>query len=269
MKLIKMRKVYRIFFPKKYTLNELFENKLRYNSIVQSFEKKGQLYEIKLYGGIKLKMRDENHSDYLVFEQIFNFKEYQVVLKMMQLSNFNGKQKIIIDAGANVGYTTVFLAQGLQDTKIYAVEPSIENAGMFIENISDINNIKLYQKSLSHKKGILYTIDRKFRDGKDWSITTIPDPKGDISGISIDEIIKDNKLDYISLLKIDLEGAERFIFNLENDLTFLKITQILVLEIHDEFDIRDIIYTILKANNFLLIEAGESLIAVNKSFSNW
>ncbi len=269
MKLKKLRKVYRIFFPKRFTANEFFENKLKSNREVAFYEKKEQSYEVTLTNKIKLKIRNENFSDYLVFEQIFNCQEYEIVLGLIKLNQSAHKQKIIIDAGANVGYTTVFFAHYLQFSKIYAIEPSSENANMCRENFSYLNeneNIQLYQKALSHKTGMTFSINRDFRDGKDWSITTNFHKDGVIQGVTINEIIQENKLPYVSFLKIDIEGAERFIFKKENDLEFLKITQIIAIEIHDEFNIRNSIIEILIKNNFLILESGELTIGVNKSF---
>jgi hypothetical protein len=108
MKLLKLRKVYRIFFPRRFSDSELFENRLKNNSEIVVFEKKGQLYELILKNGIKLIVRNENFSDYLVLEQIFGFKEYKIVLGLINLNKFSSEPKIIVDAGANVGYTSVF-----------------------------------------------------------------------------------------------------------------------------------------------------------------
>jgi FkbM family methyltransferase len=129
------------------------------------------------------------------------------------------------------------------------------------------SNVKLYERALSEKENMRYSVERNFRDKKDWSITTKSDVTGAVIGISVSEIIKDNGLKYISLLKIDIEGAERFIFNMENDLSYLKITQIVALEIHDEFNIRSSIENILIENNFLLFNSGELTIGINKNFT--
>lgn len=269
MQLTKLRQVYRVFFPKIFTAGELFELKLQRNTLIAHFEKKESCYNVTLTNGLKIKIRDEAHSDYQVFEQIFNFKEYDFVLNLIVINNLCDSQNIIIDAGANVGYTTLFIHSLLTNSVIYAIEPSTENTLMFTENISCLknnNNIKLYQNALSHKEGMFYAIDRDFRDGKDWSITTTADNNGSISGISIKEIIEQNNLKYITLLKIDIEGAERFIFNTTNDLSFLSITKVLAIEIHDEFNIRDVICDILRNNNFIIMNSGELTVAINKSF---
>jgi hypothetical protein len=111
-----------------------------------------------------------------------------------------------------------------------------------------------------------FSIDRTFRDGQDWSIATQEDVDGEITGISIQEIIIENRLTHISLLKIDIEGAERFIFKPGNDFSFLKITEIIAIEIHDEFDIRKSINEILISNDFIIFESGELTIGLNRNF---
>ena len=68
------------------------------------------------------------------------------------------------------------------------------------------------------------------------------------------------------MLKIDIEGAERFIFDESVNLDYLDKIKIIVIEIHDEFDIREDIYKVLKNNNYLLIESGELTTAINKKF---
>lgn len=263
MKLKKLRKIFRILFPKKYSDLETFELKLSQNNLISNYQKDGYLYEIKLIDGNTLFIRDYHFSDYEVFSQIFNFKEYQIILDLIKLNKEFSNTKNIIDAGANVGFTSRYFANSLSDFKIFSIEPSHDNFEMCKKNIQN-NNVKFYNRALSERENMRYTIERDFRDKKDWSITTKSNDTGDVIGITVQEIINENKLDYITLLKIDIEGAERYIFNKENDLSYLKITQIVALEIHDEFNIRDSVENLLVENNFLLFNSGELTIGINK-----
>lgn len=137
-----------------------------------------------------------------------------------------------------------------------------------IKNLEKPDTVKAYHRALSENKDSNFIIERNFHDKRDWSMTTkeVDDIDGKtIKGITIAEIIEENKLDYISLLKVDIEGAERFIFKKENDLSFLKITEIIAIEIHDQFVNRKYINEILNDNNFLLMETGELTIGIKKS----
>ncbi len=262
----KLRKVYRIFFPKHFSTLEVLSNKLETDAIKEIIQVE-DLFQVTFQNDIRVIVRNEKHSDSKVFHQIFILEEYALILKLMTLNSVFDKQKIIIDAGANVGYTTVYFSSIFHDAKFYSIEPSQENAACFLQNINDLKNklhIKLYQKALAHKAGLNFEINRDFRDKKDWSIATLETETGNIEGISIQEIINENKLPHISLLKIDIEGAERFIFTIKNDLSFLKITEILAIEIHDEFEIRETINKLLLDSGFLIFESGELTIGVNK-----
>ncbi len=263
----KIKKVIRIFFPKKISFLELFEYDLKRNNLVLNFEKTNDNYLVNLKNGLKLFMRNHNHSDYKVFKQIFNHKEFEVVLKMILLNKKSNKEINIIDAGANVGYTSLFFNHFIKSSKIFGIEPSENNCEIYKLNSRYFNNIKIYERALSEKSNILFDLNSDFRDGKDWSIATKENQNGTIQGITIQEIINENNLDYISLLKIDIEGAERFIFKKGNNLDFLKITEIITIEIHDEFDIRNVINEILIENDFYLLESGELTIGINKNIN--
>jgi FkbM family methyltransferase len=262
----KIKKSIRIFFPKEISFLEQFEYDLKRNDLILNFEKTNDNYLVNLKNGLKLFMRDFNHSDYNVFKQIFNHKEFEVVLKMISLNKKSNKEIIIIDAGANVGYTSLFFNHFLDSSKVFGIEPSKENCEIYNLNARDFNNIKTYQKALCEKINVSFNLNSDFRDGKDWSISTKENQNGAIQGVTIQEIIDENNLDYISLLKIDIEGAERFIFKKENNLDYLKITEIIAIEIHDEFEIRESINEILIENNFYLLESGELTIGINKNF---
>lgn len=59
-------------------------------------------------------------TDFFVFSQVFLYKEYHI-----DLSNFS--PNIIIDAGAHVGFTTLFYKEKYPNTKIICVEPESSN----------------------------------------------------------------------------------------------------------------------------------------------
>ena len=268
MKFKKTRKAFRVFFPKKFTSTELFEHQLHHNREIISFIKQNHNYIVKLKNSLSLKMRNENHSDYMVFQQVFNLKQYEIITSLIKANQKTNDKNVIIDAGANVAYTSLFFLHNLSNVSAYAIEPSFENATMCNENIA-LNNLSdkilFYHRALSHKIGLKFQLNTEFRDAKDWAIMTKQHIDGEVEGITIGEIISKNSLSQITLIKIDIEGAERFIFDSESDLSFLKITKLVAIEIHDEFNIREKIYDILKEYGFYLFETGELTVGINKN----
>ncbi|MCP9198322.1 FkbM family methyltransferase [Gramella sp. GC03-9] len=235
---------------------------------VISFEEHQQYYWVNLKDGLKLMIRNYNHSDILVFDQIFSKREYEIALNFLKI-NFNNEKKVIVDLGANVGYTTVFFGRSFPAAKIIAIEPDKKNAEVFLTNVQQLDcNVILYQNAIDSEGGGYFSINRNFRDGQDWSLVTKPDMHGMVEGISMDDVILKNSLEYISFFKVDIEGAERFIFNSKSNIEFLDIVQLLAIEIHDEFSIRNSIYDILIKKGFCLFEAGELTYGINKNFNS-
>jgi FkbM family methyltransferase len=269
MKFKKLRKIYRILFPLHLTEAQIFKNKLLSNSLISNIEDDNDSYIITFSKNHKVVVRNQNHSDYDVFKQIFNFEEYKIILSL--LSNnppFLNGEKVLIDAGANVGYSTVYFLNYNIFSKVFCIEPSSSNVEVLRKNINllDIsNNIFIYENGLCGRENVRFELGNSFRDGRDWSNTTNENYNGTISGITINQIVRYNNLKEITFLKVDIEGAERFIFNNESDISFLNITKIIAIEIHDEFLIRDVIYKILKEKGFLILESGELTIGIDKS----
>ncbi|WP_289663015.1 FkbM family methyltransferase [Flavobacterium panacagri] len=270
MKLRKLKKIYRKVFPVRLSGSDFFTNVLRSNIVINNFEKVNQLYALHLQNGRELFCRDHMHSDYSVFNQIFVSEEYKTVSSILKLNiELNSKESVLIDAGANVGFATVYLNEILSFDKIFCIEPSKDNFKILEKNTAFLNSdteLVLLEKALSGSENVCFSIENNFRDGRDWAITTKENTKGTISGITINEIIKEYSLNEVTLLKIDIEGAERFIFQDSIDLSFLNITKVIAIEIHDEFNIREEIYKILYEKNFLLIESGETTIGINKKY---
>lgn len=261
-----LKKLYRVFFPKKVSAREVLLSKFKYNEQVQSFVAQGAHYELTFPDGNRVLTRDERFSDFQVFYQIFNQDEYGCIATMMQYNPQFNPQKVIIDAGANVGYTSAFFLRQFPSAAIFGIEPSADNYSVLKANMAYYPqaSVRLYPCALSAESGTSFSISRDFRDGKDWSINTVADPDGEIKGVSLAEIIQENTLSHISLLKIDIEGAERFIFTAQNDLSFLDITEIISIEIHDEFGIRESICHLLKAHGFFIFESGEITVGINR-----
>jgi FkbM family methyltransferase len=249
---------------------EKFKEQLLSNNLIINVENKNNDYYAKLKD-CSILIRDFKHSDYSVFCQIFNKKEYEILINIYHLNILNFEKTIIIDAGANVGYTSIFFLNKLDNAKIFGIEPSKTNMEMYKKNIilNDYSeNVIFYENALCGVVNKKFNIDRSFRDGLDWGLFTQEDEFGLIRGITLNQIIFENKLNYISILKIDIEGAERFIFKEDGDLEFLNITKIIALEIHDEFNIRNTINEILYKRNFVLIESGELTIGININLLN-
>jgi len=203
-------------------------------------------------------------SDIYVFSQVFYNKEYELVIEAAILNGIT--INTIIDAGANIGLTTLMFAQTFNNASFFCIEPDKENFSTMKFNLSGImQQCKLYNAALWPEKKNLY-LQTDFRDGKEWSLRVTENQNHSttvVEAITLMDIINENGLTTIDILKIDIEGSEAELFCDSSDLSFLQFVKILALEIHNETNARHRIVRILKEKNFMLFEASETLVAIN------
>lgn len=162
-------------------------------------------------------------SDRFVFEQIFLDHEYDLP------SNF--LPQFIIDAGANVGYASIYFANRYPDAAILAIEPDATNFQRLAENTSTYPNIVPLQAALWSSSESLVVNN----DCESWACRVEQANGSDrdiVPGITIAELLKRCRWSGIDILKMDIEGAEREVFASNYD-SWLGLTRILLIELHD------------------------------------
>lgn len=217
-----------------------------------------------------IKIRKRPSSDLNVFAQIYQYNEYKPVVEIFKRYFPNCKKLNIIDAGCNIGLTSVYLSKFFPNSNFIIVEPDSSNFKSVCYNLES-NGI---QNAIKIKGGIWsknanLKIVNDFRDKNDWSIRVEEtNEEGDLKAFSIKDLMKQYNFEITDILKIDIEGSEKEVFTgLNTNVSFLSKTKCIALEIHDEFDCRDEIYKILTEYNFHFFESGELTIGINKNLT--
>jgi FkbM family methyltransferase len=147
--------------------------------------------------------------------------------------NFAVPPRVIVDAGANTGLTSVFYANKYAQARIFAIEPEPSNYEMLAKNAAAYDNIVCLRAAL-------WKDDRKI---------TISDPglghwgfqTGELvqagrsteeEGITIHSLMARFEIDYIDFLHIDIEGAEQEVF--ENASPWIDRVGVIAIELHDQ-----------------------------------
>ncbi len=212
----------------------------------------------------------KNTSDFLVFKQVFIDKEYDPVLSYFR--NNQATPQFVIDAGANIGLTTIFIKNNFPDAKVVCIEPDKSNFSMLENNLANFiqnQSVFLENAGLMGRLNLNLGIGESFRGGGAWAKQTIiSDQESDIKSTTIPELLDKYGELKIDLLKIDIEGAETFLLENETDLSFLERTKVIAIEIHDEYDCRAGIYALLRHHGFMLMDIAETTIAINKLHLN-
>ena len=114
----------------------------------------------------------------------------------------------VVDLGANVGTFSIYIYP--YSKQIFSVEPNPE-AYKLLKNTVEVNNlnkITTIECAITGSNG-----ERFFKDYNDehkqYGSGVINDTEGiKVKGMAIDTFMVENKIDYIDLLKVDIEGCE-------------------------------------------------------------
>lgn len=138
---------------------------------------------------------------------IYSNGELTVIRKLAGLS-----PSLVIDGGANTGKYSLLVSSICPDAKIYSFEPVEDTFNILKENTRDTEGIKPVMKGLfssETKKDI--NIFPSNTHSSVYDIKGLPYDKKASASISMttgDSFMKESGIDYIDLLKLDLEGAE-------------------------------------------------------------
>jgi hypothetical protein len=89
------------------------------------------------------------------------------------------------------------------------------------------------------------------------------DKPTDLRSIEIKDIFNKYNLQQLDVLKLDIEGAEKFLFeNTDYATSFLKRVSIIAIELHDEYDVAESILSVLANNNFDMHKYGEMHVGI-------
>ena len=125
-------------------------------------------------------------------------------------------------------------------------------------------------KSALWNKNIKLKLNDKFNLGK-WGMMVEEDcVLGDVNGISINSLLNEYKIDFIDILKLDIETSEKNLFS-ENYENWLPKCKIIIIELHDRIE-KGCTETFFKAINkcFKKYETqilGENIIITNQDLN--
>jgi len=142
--------------------------------------------------------------------------------------------KVIIDAGANIGLTSLVFANRFPGAKIIAIEPEQSNYDVLEKNIAPYPNVVAVQAAVWNKNGMVNIVDPGLGNwGFQVGNGNEDGPRNIMQcpGVTIDRIMQDHGVDYIDILKMDIEGGEKEVF--EDAAGWIDKVGLLTVELHD------------------------------------
>lgn len=142
--------------------------------------------------------------------------------------------KVIIDAGANIGTSSIYFSIKYPNAKIYAIELEDENYNILLKNIENYKNIVPIKAGLWGKEETKKIQNRKTGP---WGYTIvetdnkISETGQDIECVTIKTLMEKYKFNTVDILKIDIEGSEKEV--LDNSEEWINQVKVLTVELHD------------------------------------
>lgn len=209
-------------------------------------------------------------SDPSVFAQVFVNREYACVDDI-------GEPSLIVDCGANVGYTAAYFLTKWPNAKLIAIEPDDGNAEILRHNlnpygvfgvkssalvISDSSSsAQIVAGAVWSKRSRLMMVNEAYRDGREWTRQVRecrPEEEHYVVAWDMNDLIAISGYDRISLLKMDIEGAEAVVFS--ENLDWLDRVDNIVIELHDDStfgNASDVFHRAIAGRGFVVTRCGE------------
>jgi FkbM family methyltransferase len=171
-------------------------------------------------------------SDAPTFAQVFCEREYQPLDDLPDVS-------LVVDCGANVGYSSVYFLSRFPRARVVAVEPDAGNFAILRENLAPYGDRAVAVRAgvWSHECS-LGIVAAPYRDGREWTrqVEEVgPDHPGALPGLDLGTLLDRYGFggERVSILKVDVEGAEGVIFGSNYD-HWLGRVDTIAIELHDD-----------------------------------
>lgn len=211
------------------------------------------IFSVHIKGFPELFFR-KNSTDTRVFNQIFYWKEYDFI-------DVQYVPETIIDCGANIGMFAIWAVRRYPNAKVISVEPSQTNFEMLKRNTGMLKNVSLLNKGIWNRISDLEIVDTG--DGE-WQFHTVEIPAPTVTSVSattIDAIMQMHGMDEVGLLKIDIESAEKELFENDTDAWLPKV-KVMVIELHDRMKpgCTKALFKALDKYDYSMEVSGENLV---------
>lgn len=169
-----------------------------------------------------------NTTDPLTLREIFLDRDYDID----NMENI----EFIVDAGANIGLASIFFANQYPGAKILAIEPEKSNFDVLKRNVSNYPRVVPINAALWNHSGHIKLVDPG-RGAHGFITTETPVspecPTESTPSVTLEDLMSAYSIPRIDLLKVDIEGAEKEVF--ESSDPWINRVSTIIIELHERF----------------------------------
>jgi len=192
------------------------------------------------YRGRKFAIEHRRWTDEVILDEIFHEMQYDLPnakLGILAESRFreivaSGKIPLIVDCGAHIGVSVLWFAARFPEAHIVAVEPAPDNFALLTRNCRGLD-VDLKNAGIGAADGMAH-LDMEGRASYGYETNL----KGDghpIEAVTLKTVLASKPASRYTpfLLKVDIEGAEKWLFSVDHAL--LNEFPVILMELHDCF----------------------------------
>jgi len=177
----------------------------------------GRVRKIRFQGGVQLCYR-LNKGDLHSIREVWFDEAYRLP--------FEDPSGTLLDLGANIGLTSVWLAKRYPIERVIAVEPDSDNAMLARRNL-ELNAIKseVLEAAIGPYEG-----KATFESNQVSNLGRLSEKGVPVAMMTVDMILEKFGCSRLGLVKIDIEGGEQQLF--DGPLDWLNRTNAIIIELH-------------------------------------
>ncbi len=187
------------------------------------------------------------------------------------LDTINDKINVILDIGSNIGIETIRFRKLFPYAKIISIEANKGNYEILKKNVKDDKNISTLNIAIWNEKTRLKLkkfskVNSESFSYEKFNSTERNEVHEIVEADTIQSVCNNFSISDIDILKIDVEGAEEFIFDSSCDLWISKVNVIIIeCDKNFPFTIMKIFDTFKRNNLFFKTHInGENLVFIKK-----
>jgi FkbM family methyltransferase len=205
-----------------------------------------------------LTARLRGSSDMNVFSQVFVSEEYSILRNLQNVL-------VVLDLGANVGFSSAYFLTSFPKSHVVAVEPDERNVAVCRLNLTPFGSRALILHAAAWPERMRLRLSKgSFGDGLEWATrvsTPLDGSVGDVQAWDMNSLIDMAGGSAVDLLKIDIERAELALFG-DTAKRWLPRVRNICIELHGA-DCQEVFFSALADFDYELEHSGELTICRN------